>query len=1476
MSRQSMKRSVSSSSLPSGGDGSHSNRTNSASSCASSIFEGGLAAGDNRRRMEPGMSYPTSPWDPSTATNNDSMRMSPPISREADSRSHSRAASRSHSRGKVLKSGGAMASSAGFSTSTKSWRRVSFGPAEEPGSDSDSSDKKVQTPDREEAIMQQRLDSLSTARRLKSRATVQKREYQRKRLMSLIADQRRYLEDSYNGYFVDYLVRNRAKTKTNEAEAAKRMLDPDLKGETDHDVYADGSAFVKAEKLLNSMRNIISACYKKKGVESYKCKGTELQHHCRQIVRQKAEEVKLVADVKNWMLLHDLKSYSDVRKGEIEYISEKDSRLKEFWSCYHNNHKGSPNETSFPSLAATASLPSLPAASGSKSLKGASNAFGGSGLLARSPCHFKDWGARDAAADSSLGFAKDKRRKEKAKQRLSSVASAPALPTIQESSSLRQVPASHLLHSTSVSAGFRNAPSSTGNYLKECEKQYIMPNLMPFCTGHSPTLKAAYQMMDDKDLLAVTAMMSRMEQVKEIDLEGNGLLTERSLVPFIKSFCSTAVDRYLWNLNLKGCMRGCSTDRVSTLVDVLGRSMSDHLQRLTNLDLSGLRMGVKSYLPLCKAVSNHPSVRVIGLADTGLTYQHAQVKECCRELFQSATIENIDLGWNAFDDDTFLFIGQEVTKSVTLRSLSVPNCACCSEGGRSSINFFLEKLEENRSISHLDISSNFVDFRGALILEAVLMNNPYFGSVRLANNPLHVLGIRSIFRLLCRQSSGLVFVDLSESFGAGDTSGAGKHDQIYSESNPGGRYRLRLKRPFERSILRMLYRSCDKLEIKFDEAFHEVKADFDFKFPTRGADGRYPIPMEGQLDFSFAIELPMQRHLQNRGICDTSFTQVADTYFQRLRISPAGKKAAALFGLWRLCADAGQDVEMLVFLQAISKDFSLTIPQFYNICRSKTVIVEAAKRLLSSITGYKSSSGIDLGATYYLCLLEMPSMGEYLTFIKQGKPFFNYNIENPTGHYRLDLGNSCHYNVAEQLQLLDRWESSTADRKDLAITSASGFRSNTRNETYQDRKILQPGMTSFGDFLLPENGQLVLDYVSSKTPPRDAEALDADAFNSILVSIQKSHCAELERIQAVKLISHLWYLDALQMRALMGIFRESSVRAEIFVSLSPQLIDMHNEKVFRARFENYEETRLLLSRLGHCSCFPFIQPEQTSFTFDFGAYDQRLAFHCLYTLALVEGIANLKDVTWTFEDGTVSTFPTGIPRAWDKFPAIPTYGVFRCHYVCSADTRAFKLRQKLYEKYTYRQAPEEDEVRWWSSMTQIPEDVIVFVEFINTKYQDIWQPFLIIDGEDGNGEISLMEFKAGIPAMKCKKFAGPNEADRIVSVFRYLDPDGGGLVSKQEWEVLQQIIEEIQLSIKEFVQFCLRAFGSLEGAWKALDEDGSGEIDQSEWCSTLLRNGYFGLSRPIFSFIDMDDEGTVSWDEFVQLEKFVGCPVFSY
>merc|ERR1740121_2322132 len=115
----------------------------------------------------------------------------------------------------------------------------------------------------------------------------------------------------------------------------------------------------------------------------------------------------------------------------------------------------------------------------------------------------------------------------------------------------------------------------------------------------------------------------------------------------------------------------------------------------------------------------------------------------------------------------------------------------------------------------------------------------------------------------------------------------------------------------------------------------------------------------------------------------------------------------------------------------------------------------------------------------------------------------------------------------------------------------------------------------------------------------------------------------------------------------------------------------------------------------------------------------------------------------------------------------------------------------------------------------------------------------------------MREFEFGLQEIKFKTFKGKDEQARIANLFRYLDMGGEGSVSLEEWQLLDQLWKEFDLSIREFVQFLCLGFGEeLENAWAVLDDDGSGEMDEAEWMEAVQQIGYFGPAKVVFALID--------------------------
>merc|ERR1712110_551624 len=106
------------------------------------------------------------------------------------------------------------------------------------------------------------------------------------------------------------------------------------------------------------------------------------------------------------------------------------------------------------------------------------------------------------------------------------------------------------------------------------------------------------------------------------------------------------------------------------------------------------------------------------------------------------------------------------------------------------------------------------------------------------------------------------------------------------------------------------------------------------------------------------------------------------------------------------------------------------------------------------------------------------------------------------------------------------------------------------------------------------------------------------------MSITDAECTPQSKLDVLHLLSHLMYLTAFQMRAVLGCFKDEAERAEVFVTFFFRVVDIWNSKVFRVRFSDADELRHLQERLGYATFFPFIQPENAQFELDYSYHDQ--------------------------------------------------------------------------------------------------------------------------------------------------------------------------------------------------------------------------------------------------------------------------------
>ncbi|CAJ1432240.1 unnamed protein product, partial [Effrenium voratum] len=346
--------------------------------------------------------------------------------------------------------------------------------------------------------------------------------------------------------------------------------------------------------------------------------------------------------------------------------------------------------------------------------------------------------------------------------------------------------------------------------------------------------------------------------------------------------------------------------------------------------------------------------------------------------------------------------------------------------------------------------------------------------------------------------------------------------------------------------------------------------------------------------------------------------------------------------------------------------------------------------------------------------------------------------------------------------------------------------------------------------------------------------------------------ASKAKAQALRGVADRIFLTSMQCRQLLGMFEERSSRVEALCSLVLRLTDPQNMKMIASRVE-WDEWEELRGRLGTLSLFPYIQPEQHQFVLDTSRYEDRIAASLVVRMNMKESkrLGNIRNPSLVLIGGNQFQFDRGVPAGWTNTSAIPQ-GTLRLQYMCAPEDHLIDFRYELLAQYGGWQADPKAKIIWWAYLQAVPEPVVTFLIHVLRHFRDdLRAAFQMIDGQadTGNGKLTLREFKLAVASLGWKEFMDP---ERATQIFRYLDPDRGGTISYAEWQVMEEFLKELQLSILELLQHVYCTFGSVEVAHDFLDKDGSSSVDEEEWAQATKEMGYFGPSGIIYKYLCAD------------------------
>eukprot|EP00928_Gymnodinium_smaydae_P023163 TRINITY_DN19221_c1_g1_i2.p1 TRINITY_DN19221_c1_g1~~TRINITY_DN19221_c1_g1_i2.p1 ORF type:complete len:1317 (-),score=150.31 TRINITY_DN19221_c1_g1_i2:107-3715(-) len=1172
-----------------------------------------------------------------------------------------------------------------------------------------------------------------------------------------------------------------------------------------------------------------------------------LRKHVADIVKQKNDLTRLTVVV-DWMFRKGKRNTYE--RTQTESQPQRHQRLSEFWTIFHER-TWNPQELGFSDkqmskkgLSLTKSVHGSLSQAGL--IKPNNNQFGSCNRpnSRNRPLSAKTqlW-AFEAPPLSSLVQCLQKPDARRMGNRPRKNSSMPSLRTTSDMSA----------STTASSIRSVDVNSMQRQYAFACSSAGVVPALMQFATGHSKSLVGSRGDLSDHELLALVAAVKEADAIDAVDLSHNGLLTDVALVPLLRAVHAGSSMRTLHTLKLSSCLR-LGVMSMEVVLDIVKEARG-----LTALALDHVPMNAKARHKLCALIGGHGRLENVKLAAVGLG-SDCLAKQCLETLFGSVTLKSLDIGWNTFSPEVFNCIGECLSMNRVLNDLCIANCSTATREGEISITYLFEHLAFNTSLRSLDITMNRIDSKAALMLEDSLELNKHIEYLDLSDNPLGTIGMRSILRLLALDSSAFEYFqsDNCAGYGGGAEAGESAERHLFNITDPGRRYVLDLSLPANRAVLRMLYKAAKRCNLSGEEALQDISyapaADGPKAYVHASVSGGiWQVLTCGIVSLTFSVERAMEKF---DGIADDDFATFLQRHLQLMRRRPGQRKILALLARWRQMD--GQARQQEIYLKALAKDFELSVAHLAYFCStSKGQQSDLVQTLLPCVAESK--------ADIFRCQLLLPRLPTLLRTQNHIAKFLAFNPNNPTGHYRLDLASCTEHAVAERLLMLDRWESVLDRRMKLIDTSPLANGAHTRNELYQSRLVLATYAT-LAEWRLPEFAVFEVDYISGRRPAQGTSALSSSAFQNIVRMMYNSRCRYEEKFEVLRMISHHVHLSCVQLRQLLGLFKENEHRINTYLSFLMRLVDHQNEKVVRVCFDDTCPA-ILTSRVGFCTFMPFLQPENVKFTLDLAYNDQRLYASYLVQLANREKPSNIQSPSYIREDGKIDPLNLGVPRSWEMPDKIPKGGIFRGTYNCAPEDRQYSFRLKAAEIYNrFYVKAEESDVLWWTGLSETPGDVVKLLEFLVSIFPEADKAFELIDGPDGNGKITLRKFIEALKGLECTKFRGSNEDQRIEHIFRYMDASNNGTISAEEWRILSQLWAEFNLCMSEFIQFLSCTFsGNMKEAWRELDIDGTDCLDLAEWSFAVREVGYFGPANLIFALMDTSGNGTISFQEFFRL-----------
>lgn len=448
-----------------------------------------------------------------------------------------------------------------------------------------------------------------------------------------------------------------------------------------------------------------------------------------------------------------------------------------------------------------------------------------------------------------------------------------------------------------------------------------------------------------------------------------------------------------------------------------------------------------------------PAMRILTLSRNGLDTPTAAVTSAATEeeplaaavalskfvAWSDSHLQTLDVSWNNFCGDHAREFAAALASNGMLTNL---NLAVNKFGDNQTMSILVESLKDNQSLLELDLSFNHMEGKASVMFAHLFESNKTIQNLKLDGNPIGKKGGKTFMRHVIDNS--LLHISFEQC-----NWDMGKEHGHFDPHMPDDMYALQLTDDYDRAVAKQLH------TLAYSQALGDTPTSW---IDTKLSGKPFPIPSEnedlpttGLLELTFKSPVPMTAH------------------------PPSDSQYEKILGLFKTHGDLDQRRAARMLLSA-SEVYSFTSEQAISILSKVHLGKEKADATANFVANLRDRENT------HKVLGVLNEVQQKMVQRDLGAYFF-FNFQNPTGHYKLDLGNRFEHLVAIILSDINKNERESQILHGKLDKSQHGDFEFFRN-TSVDGDLFEYN----SGWPIPNEGHFEFDYVSPVRAPEEAEA----------------------------------------------------------------------------------------------------------------------------------------------------------------------------------------------------------------------------------------------------------------------------------------------------------------------------------------------------------------------------------------------------